>query len=442
MIQLSDNFNIRRILRFTFPSILMMIFSSIYGMVDGFFISNFVGKTPFAAVNLIIPYIIMVGSLGTLFGTGGSALVAVLLGQGDKRRANEVFSFITYFTTGLAVLFSIVGCLTIEPVSRLLGATDDLMPYCVVYGRIGFLGMIAYTWQYLFQTFMITAERPRLGFFVTMAAGVTNMILDGLFMGVMGLGVGSAAIATVLGECVGGVIPLLYFKINKTTKIRLGRTRMDWKALTKSAFNGSSEFLSEISMSIVAMLYNIQLMRYAGEAGVAAYGVLMYANFIFVGVYFGYTMGIGPVIGYKYGAGDVAGLRDLLGKSLRLISIFMLILTSAAEVFTPILTSIFVGYDKGLLSMTVNAFRIYALSFIFMGYNTFGSGFFTDLNDGAVSALISTARSLVLPAASVMLLPLLMGLNGIWFSVVVAEGLSLVITIACFIANHKKYDLW
>ncbi|MDD6155255.1 MAG: MATE family efflux transporter [Eubacteriales bacterium] len=442
MIQLSDNFNIRRILRFTFPSILMMIFSSIYGMVDGFFISNFVGKTPFAAVNLIIPYIIMVGSLGTLFGTGGSALVAVLLGQGDKRRANEVFSFITYFTTGLAVLFSIVGCLTIEPVSRLLGATDDLMPYCVVYGRIGFLGMIAYTWQYLFQTFMITAERPRLGFFVTMAAGVTNMILDGLFMGVMGLGVDSAAIATVLGECVGGVIPLLYFKINKTTKIRLGRTHMDWKALTRSAFNGSSEFLSEISMSIVAMLYNIQLMRYAGEAGVAAYGVLMYANFIFVGVYFGYTMGIGPVIGYKYGAGDVAGLRDLLGKSLRLISIFMLILTSAAEVFAPILTSIFVGYDKGLLSMTVNAFRIYALSFIFMGYNTFGSGFFTDLNDGAVSALISTARSLVLPAASVMLLPLLMGLNGIWFSVVVAEGLSLVITIACFIANHKKYDLW
>lgn len=439
-IALSDHFGYGRLLRFTFPSIMMMIFTSIYGMVDGFFISNFVGRVPFAAVNLIMPYLMIFGAFGMVLGSGGSALVSMLLGMGKKKQASETFSFLVTFTVLAGVGLMLLALVLLRPVALALGATAELLPECLIYGRICAVGTVAFALQNLFQAFLITAGRPNLGFGVTLAAGLTNMALDALFMGVLHLGVGGAAAATVIGQFLGGGIPLVFFLLpGRRSTIHLCRHHFDGRALVRSAANGSSEFLSDISMSVVNMLYNFQLMRFAGASGVAAYGVIMYANFIFVGVYFGYTMGAAPVIGYHYGAGNRAELHSLFTRSLVLIGAFALVLTGLAELFAGPLCAIFVGYDRDLLSMTREAFRIYSLSFVFMGFNIFGSGFFTALNNGRVSALIAFSRSLVFEVVAILLLPALFGIRGVWFSVLLAEGLSLLLTGACLVRGRARY---
>ena len=312
-IQLSDHFTYRRLIRFTGPSILMMIFTSVYGMVDGFFISNYVGPTPFAAVNLIMPFIMIFGAVGMVFGTGGTALVSMLQGMGQKDKADRTFSFLIYFTIAVGIISSLIGWITVPAVARALGAADSMLPYCVHYTRVCMIGNTAFILQNMFQAFLITAEKPHFGFLVTLAAGAANMILDALFMGALGYGVRGAAAATVIGQCIGGLIPLIYFMLpGQNSSLRLVAAGFDAKALVRSCTNGLSEFLSDISMSVVSMLYNIQLMKFVGESGVAAYGVIMYANFIFVGVYFGYTIGAAPVIGYHYGAGNKQELHSLL----------------------------------------------------------------------------------------------------------------------------------
>jgi Na+-driven multidrug efflux pump len=439
-IELKDHFNYYKLLRFTAPSIAMMIFTSIYGMVDGYFISNYVGEIQFAAVNLILPYVMIFGAVGMVFGTGGTALVAMKLGMGKQKQADEIFSFLVLFVVTFGILLGIIGFFTVEPVARLLGASDAMLPYCVTYGRIAMIGSAPFTLQEMFQSFMITAERPGLGFGIIFAAGVVNMILDWLFMGVLGYGVASAAIATALGECVGSLVPLGYFLSKKQdSRLHLVRAPFNGYALIRAATNGMSEFLTDISMSVVSILYNLQLMKYSGEQGVAAYGVIMYANFIFVGVYFGYSMGIEPVIGYHYGAGHKKELKNLLKRSLILIGSFMFMLVFLSEVFAGGLTNIFVGYDHKLHDFTAGAFRIYAISFVFMGFNIFASSFFTALNNGFVSAAISFLRTFIFQAACVMLLPAIFGIDGIWFSIVAAEFMALVFSIVCLIRNRKKY---
>lgn len=438
-IRLSDHFTYKKMLRFTLPSILMMIFTSIYGVVDGFFISNYAGSVAFAGVNLIMPFVMILGAIGTVFGSGGSALVSMKMGMGQKKEANEIFSFLVYAVIVIGLVLSILGFVLAEPVSRALGATDEMLPYCITYCRINMIGNVQFILQYMFQVLLVTAERPQLGLWVTVAAGVSNMILDWLFVGVFGWGVAGAAWATVTSQTIGGVLPLLYFIFPNKSILHLGRTHINWGWFGRAATNGASEFMSNISMSIVSMLYNRQLMAYAGSNGVAAYGVIMYANFIFTGVYFGYSMGIAPVISYHYGAENTDELRGLFKKSLRLITAFMLVLTSLAEIFAPLIVAIFVGYDKDLLSMTSTAYRIYALAFIFMGFNVFGSSFFTALNNGAVSALISFARTLLFQVISVLILPRIFGINGVWSAVIVAEGLSLILTVACLMRYRNKY---
>lgn len=438
-IKLSDHFTYKKMLRFTLPSIMMMIFTSIYGVVDGFFISNYTGSVPFAAVNLIMPFVMILGAIGTVFGSGGSALVSMKMGMGKKREANEIFSFLVYTVIAVGLVLSIAGFVLAEPVSRALGATDEMLPYCITYCRINMVGNVQFILQYMFQVLLVTAERPQLGLFVTIAAGVANMILDWLFVGVFGWGVSGAAWATVTSQTIGGVLPLIYFALPNKSILHLGKTHMSWSWLWRAASNGASEFMSSISMSIVSMLYNRQLLTYAGSDGVAAYGVIMYANFIFTGVYFGYSMGIAPVISYHYGADNTDELKGLFKRSLHLITAFMVVLTTLAEIFAPLIVSIFVGYDADLLSMTTAAYRIYSLAFIFMGYNVFGSGFFTALNNGAVSALISFMRTLFFQAVSVLLLPLLFGINGIWSAVIVAEGLCLILTAACLVKYRGRY---
>lgn len=440
-IKLSDHFTYGRLLRFTFPSIAMMIFTSIYGVVDGFFVSNFAGKTPFAAVNLIMPLLMIVATVGFLFGTGGTAIVSNVLGQGDRERANRYFSLFTYLSLSLGIFFSLLGFVLIRPISRMLGAQGALLENCVVYGRIILLATPFYILQLLFQSFFVTAEKPKLGLAVTVCSGVTNMVLDAVLVTLLPQPhkLAGAAVATSISQAVGSIVPLVYFFRENTSLLRLGPTRYDGGAVARATINGSSEFMSNISMSLVGTLFNLQLIHYAGENGVAAYGVMMYVSMIFSGAFIGYSIGTAPVIGFHYGAQNHAELKSLLRKSLVLLSILGICMTAAAELMAQPLAQFFVGYDPALMQLTVSGFRIFALCFLFMGFAVFASGFFTALSDGLTSALISFLRTLVFEVAAVLILPKLLGIDGIWFSIVAADMLSVVLSF-CFLAiKRKKY---
>ncbi len=426
-IRLSDHFSYRWLLRFVFPSIVMMIFTSIYGVVDGLFVSNFVGKTPFAAVNLIYPVLMAVGALGFMIGTGGSAIVAKTLGEGDREKANQIFSMLILVTVVFGVTLSAAGLVWLRPVVALLGAEGEMAEYCVRYGRILLLSETAFMLQNVFQSFFVTAEKPQLGLAVTVAAGVTNMVLDFVFIAVFGWGIEGAAAATAISQLVGGVLPLFYFIGNKSL-LRLTRCRMDWGALLKTCANGSSELMTNLSMSLVNIFYNLQLMRMAGENGVAAYGVIMYVNFIFVSIFLGYSIGSAPIIGYHYGAENTDELKSLLRKSVVLVGGAGVLLTLLAEVLAAPMSMLFVGYDRDLMELTCRGFRLFSLSFLMTGFNIFGSAFFTALNNGAVSACISFLRTLLFQIAAVLLLPILLGVDGIWLSIVAAELLALGVT--------------
>lgn len=441
-IRLSDHFSYGRLLRFTLPSIAMMIFTSIYSVVDGFFVSNFAGKTPFAAVNLIMPFLMVVSTVGFMFGTGGTAIVAKVLGEGDRDRANRYFSLFTYVAFGLGALFSVLGILFIRPIARLLGAEGALLENCVVYARINLAATPFFILQLLFQSFFIAAEKPQLGLAVTISSGVTNMVLDAVLVTLLPLPfkLTGAAIATAMSQAVGGVVPLFYFFRKNSSILQLGKTSYEGKAVLRACTNGSSEFMSNISMSIVGMLYNIQLMKYAGENGIAAYGVMMYVSMVFSGAFIGYSIGTAPVIGYHYGAQNHRELKSLLRKSICLISIFGICMVTAAQLLAVPLSKIFVGYDPALMALTVSGFRIFALSFLFMGFAIFSSGFFTALNDGLTSALISFLRTLVFQVAAVVLLPLIWGIDGVWISIVVAEVMAVMLGILFLILKQKKFQ--
>ncbi len=439
MIQLSDHFSYRKLLRLTLPSMIMMVFTSIYGVVDGFFVSNFVGKTPFTAVNFIMPFLMILGSIGFMFGTGGSALIAKTMGEGNQQKANQIFSLIVYVSVGCGILFVIFGNIFIRPFAAILGADGQLLEDSVTYGRIILAAIPAYILQYEFQCLFATAEKPQMGLYVTIAAGLTNIVLDALFVAVFPWGLEGAAAATAISQFVGGIVPLIYFGRRNTSLFRLSKTRFDGKALLKVCANGSSELMSNISMSIVSMLYNVQLLKYAGEDGIASYGVLMYVNMIFLAVFIGYSVGTAPVIGYHYGAQNHRELRGLLKKSLIIVGSFAVLMFAAAEILARPLSILFVGYDQGLLDMTLHAFLIYSFSFLFSGFAIFGSSFFTALNNGLVSALISFMRTLVFQILAVLLFPLIWKLDGIWLSIVAAEIMAVIVTVLFLVGMRKKY---
>lgn len=439
MIQLSDHFDYKRLLRFTFPSIVMLVFASIYGVVDGFFVSNFAGKTPFAAVNFIMPVLIILGCAGFMFGTGGSALIAKTLGEGDKKRANEVFSLLVYAAAGSGVVLAAAGFALMPAIAAGLGAQGQLLEDSVTYGRIILLALPFYILQMEFQCLFVTAEKPKLGLAVTVAAGMTNMVLDALFVGAFRWGLEGAAAATTISQLVGGAIPLAYFGRENSSLLRLGRCRLDGGALLKACTNGASELMSNISASVVSMLYNARLMAQAGEDGVAAYGVLMYVSMIFQAIFIGYSVGVAPVVGYHYGAGGREELKGLLRRSVVLIGSFSVVMCLAGEGLGRPLAVLFVGYDQGLLDMTAHAFSIFSISFLFSGLAIFGSSFFTALNDGLTSALISFLRTLVFQCAAVVLFSYLWGLDGIWWSIVAAEVMAVAVTLAFLAGKRKKY---
>jgi len=438
-IQLSDHFTYKKLLRFCFPPIIMMVFTSIYGVVDGLFVSNFAGKVPFAAINLVMPFIMIIGGFGFMIGTGGSALVAKTLGMGSRDKANRYFSMLIEFTLLCGIILSVAGIIFIRPIAQLLGATKSMIEYCVVYGRIALAFNAAFMLQNVFQTFLTTAEKPKLGLLATVCAGVTNMVLDALFIGVFNWGVAGAALATGISECAGGILPLIYFMRPNSSLLRLSRAKFERKILLKACTNGSSELMSNISGSIVSMLYNFQLLKFAGENGVAAYGVLMYIQFIFIAIFIGYTIGTSPVIGYHYGALNYDELKNLRHKSMLLTSVAGVAMMLLAQVLATPLAIVFTGYDAELFDMTKHAFRIFSFAFILAGMNIFASAFFTALNNGGISAIISFLRTLVFQMASVLVLPVFLGIDGIWCAVTVAEVFAFFISQAFLFAKRNVY---
>ena len=438
-IQLSDHFTYGRLLRFTFPSIVMMIFTSIYGVVDGIFVSNFAGKTAFAAVNLIMPYLMIFGVIGFMLGTGGTALISMTLGMGDKKKANELFSMLTYVAIAGGLALTVVSIVFMRPAAIVLGATGQMLEDCVLYGNITQIASTAYVLQFAFQSFCITAEKPNLSLAMMVTAGVCNIVLDALFVAVFHWGLVGAAVATATAQIIGAVIPLIYFFRPNDSLLRLGKCRLDGKALLRACTNGSSELMSNLSMSLVSMLYNLQLIKYAGENGIAAYGVIMYVNFVFIAVFIGFVIGSAPIIGYNHGADNRSELKNMFRKSLVVVACFAAIMAASAFFLAEPLARIFVGYDQELMAMTIRGFRIYSLSFLLCGFNIFGSSLFTALNNGLVSAAISFVRTLICQIAAVFLLPLILGLDGIWLAIVAAESVALVLTIFCFVKFKDRY---
>lgn len=440
IIKLSDHFSFRRLMRFTLPSILMMIFTSVYSIVDGFFVSNFVGKTPFAAVNFIMPLLMILGCVGFMFGTGGGALIAKTMGEGDREKANEIFSMIVYAAAVCGIILAAAGIIFMRPIASLMGAKGALLENSIVYGRLILLALPFFILQYEFQCLFATAEKPKLGLFITVAAGVTNMVLDALFVAVFHMGLEGAAAATALSQFIGGIVPLIYFARKNSSYLKLVKFKFDGHALIKTCINGSSELMSNISMSLVGMLFNMQLIKYAGENGVAAYGVLMYVSMVFQAIFIGYAVGVAPVVGYHYGACNYGELKNVRKKSMILIGVFSVLMFAAGQILARPLALIFVSYDADLLEMTVHAFNIFSFSFLMSGFAIFGSSFFTALNDGLTSALISFFRTLIFQSAAVIIFPLIWGLDGIWMSVVMAEVMAVVVTAAFLIIKRKKYN--
>ena len=440
-IQLSDHFNYKRLIRFVLPSILMIICSSIYSIVDGFFVSNFVGKTAFAAINLIMPVLMLVGTIGTMIGTGGSAIISKTMGEGKKELANQYFSMLIIAAFLMGIIASVIGFTFAGSIASLLGAKGELHRNAVLYARILFVSMPAYILQFAFQSFWVAAEKPSLNLKINILAGLTNAFFDWLFIAVFQWGIAGAAAATAIGQCIGGIVPVIYFMKKNSSLLQLTlQTKFYKEAFQTTCSNGSSEMVTNISTSAIGILYNFQLMKFAGENGLAAYGVIMYVNYIFMAVFLGYSIGSAPIVSYHYGAGHTNELRNLYRKSLILMGgsgIFMVIF---AELLSEPLSTIFVNYDKGLLELTIHGFRLYCLAFLIMGVNVWASAFFTALNNGVVSATISFLRTFAFQIIAVISLPVFWGVDGIWLSIVVAELLAFIVTIVFFVSKKSQYQ--
>ena len=438
-IKLSDHFTFKKLFRFVLPSIIMMIVTSVYGVIDGLFVSNFAGKTPFAAINLIMPFLMILGGMGFMIGTGGAALVSKTVGEGDREKANRYFTVIIIFTVILGIVLTIVGFAVMRPVVKLLGANEDMFDYSVLYGCIVVVFTTFFMLQNIFQSFLVAAEKPNLGLTVTIIAGCTNAALDALFIAVFRWGIIGAAVATGIGQMTGGIIPLIYFARKNSSLLKFVKTGMEIKPILRSCINGSSELLTNVASSIASVLYNLQLMKFYGENGVAAYGVLMYVQLVFLAIEIGYTIGVAPIVGYNYGAENHVEMKNIFKKSMIAMSLSGLILSGLAQAFAIPIANLFVGYDTELFGLTVSAFRIFSFSFIFSGIAIYSSGFFTALNNGLVSAVLSFLRALVFQITFVFLLPIIFDKTGIWWAAFATETSAFIVAVVFFFAYRKKY---
>ena len=438
-IKISEHFTTFKLIKFTVPSIVMMVFASLYTIVDGFFVSNYTGKTQFAAVNLIMPFLILLGVFGFMFGTGGNAIISKTQGEGKQKKANQIFSMIVTLTIIVGVVLFVLAEIFMPWIVKTLGANEEMYPYAVLYGRIIAASTLPFTLQVMFQSLMATAGKPNIGLAITISAGVTNIILDFLFVGVFKWGIVGAAVATVTGESIGGFVPLIYFFCKNSSTLRLCKFKFDWTVILKACTNGSSELMTNVSSALVNMLYNVQLMKFYGEDGVAAYGTIMYVNFAFVSAFIGYSIGAAPLVGYNHGAKNYKELQNVFKKSVGIIFTFSTVITVASIVFAGTIAKIFVGYDAELYKLTVRAFRLFSSSYLIIGYNIYGSAFFTALNNGLISAVISFLRTLLFQIVCIYLLPFIFGSGAIWLSITVAELLTLVVTLSMIFTQNSKY---
>ena len=440
-VDMSAHFSIPALLKYTAPSVGMMIFVAIYEVVDGFFVSNYVSSTALAAVNIAYPVFLILGTLGYMMGTGGSAIVARTYGEGKPQRANELFSLFVYASIAGGIAFTVIGIPLLPLLFTLMGAQGELLELSVAYGTILMFGLVLDVLQYIFQNLTMAAGKPKVGFWSTVAAGVTNIVLDALFVGVLGWGIEGAAIATVAGLAFGGLIPLAYFLMPNSSMLRLGRCTLDWGALRAAAGNGSSEMVSNIAMSLVAIVYNIQLLKFIGEPGVAAYGVIGYVALVFAGVFMGYSVGAAPLMSFQHGNGNKAEMRSLFKKGTAIMAVCGVVMFILTRVLAAPLATLFVGYDESLMELTVHAFSIYSTAFLLMGLNLFASSLFTSLSNGKVSALLSFMRTLVFEIGCAFLLPLVLGGDGIWYSVIVAEVLALAMSVGSVLWLGPVYGI-
>lgn len=444
-IELSDHFTLKKLLKFVFPSIAMMVFTNIYSVVDGLFVSNFEGKDAVAAINLIFPLIIVLGAIGFMLGAGGSALVSKTLGEGDKERANKYFSMLVYVTTAIGITIAVAGQFCVPYIAKLFGAKGVIYDYCVLYGRVLLAAQPFFILQNIFQSFFVTAEKPRLGFIVTLIAGVTNMACDALFIAGFGWGLAGAAFATALSEVIGGVVPLVYFACKNDSLLRLTKTKFYGKALLKSFTNGSSEFFANVSSAIVMMLYNYQIQRYALQEGIdpndglAAYGAMGYVMMIFFAIFMGYAVGSAPLFGYNYGAQNKNELKNLFKKSVIIMLVAGCVMTLLCQILAYPAIKLF-GFDGALCDLSVRGMRMFSPYFTIAGISIFASSMFTALNNGLVSGIIAFVRMFVFQTAAVLVVPLIFGLDGVWSAMNFSEIFSLILSVSFLIGCRKKYE--
>ena len=438
-IKLSDHFSCAKLLLFAIPTIGMIMISITYDVVDGYFVSNYIGKTAFSAVNIIYPFQLLLSMVGYMFGSGGSALIAAELGDGNQQNARLYFTAIIKAAAAIGVVLAVAGVLLLRPVAVMIGATPEILEYGLPYGRTLFLFLPIMILGYTFQSILITAEKPKLGLYISLGNLFSNALLDWLFVAVFKWGMVGAAVATGIGACLNGLVPLIYFARPNSSPLHFCKGRVQVKPLLKACGNGSSEMVNDMSTSLIFVLYNYQLLRMLGEDGVAAYGVTVFVEGIFAAVFYGLAMQATSIVGYHFGAKNYPELKSLLKNGIILNFISGILMFVLAQVSAPLISRIYVGYDETVYRLSVHAMRMYAFAFLLQGFNEYASAYFTGLNNGLVSGILAFTRTFLIQTVMILVLPLLLGTDGLWLAQAATEVFAAVIAIVFFITRKHEY---
>ncbi len=436
---ISQKFTLTSLLKFALPTTIMMVVLSIYTLVDGVFVSNFVGELAFSAINIIFPFISLIFALGIMAATGGNALVANNLGQGDDEKARENFTLIVIFATGLGLLLMMVGIVFNKEIARLLGATPLIEEYARDYLSTLAPFIPLAIWMGFSQILFVTIGKPTLGLIATLVGGITNIIFDYLFIVVMNMGIKGAALGTGLGYSLPGLFFIYYFLFHRKNSLYFVKPRWRARVLLKTFTNGSSEFVANLATSITTFMFNLIILDLAGEQGVAAIGIILYAQFLLMSAFLGYAQGVAPIFSYAYGARDHLQLKKVFSISIRVIILFSLAIASFSYFASSSIVGIFVERQSQVFSLAKNGFSVFSLSFLFMGVNIFSSSLFTAFSNGKISASISFLRTLVFILGYLLFLPRFLGLPGVWLAIPLAEFTTMFFSISYLTIQRKKY---
>ncbi len=436
---LAKKFSLASLLLFAAPNIIMMIVLSMYIIVDGMFVARFIGTTALSAINMFYPAICFEMALGIMIATGGSAIAAKKLGEGKQKEAQNNLSFLMVVEGSFGIVIAVVGNLFTAEIVSFLGASAAQAPLSITYAKIIFSFAPAFFLQTAFQTFFVTAGKPALGLIVTILGGVANILLDYIFMAPLRLGVTGAAIATGIGYCIPAMVGVIFFLKAKTNPFHFVRPRFDGKVLLQACANGSSEMVTNLSNAVTTFLFNFTLLQFYGEDGVASITIILYFQYLFTALYFGYSNGIAPIISYKYGNDDRKQLQALFKNSV----LFLIISSIAANVLLHFtiskLLTIFTAENSPVYQITLHGFSIYSMAFMIMGLGIFSSAMFTAFSDGITSAIISFSRTFLFIVGAILLLPAILGERGVWLAVPIAEAFGFLISILYLIGKKQKF---